>query len=162
MTTPPVTAFRDVPVAVRGTPTDGQVLQFDSAILAWVPATPASGITVSVTDRVLGRYSSGGGAVEEIACTAAGRALIDDADAATQRATLGIGSTTVAAETTVPVSKGGTGQTTKTAAFDALAPTVSAGALQVFDGTHWIGLAAGSVGDRLVIGVDGLPVWETP
>jgi hypothetical protein len=45
---------------------------------------------VSATDRVLGRSTAGAGAVEEIACTAAGRALIDDADAAAQRTTLGL------------------------------------------------------------------------
>lgn len=40
-------------------------------------------------DRLLGRASAGTGAVEEITCTAAGRALLDDADAAAQLATLG-------------------------------------------------------------------------
>lgn len=43
---------------------------------------------VSATDRILGRSSAGAGDVEEIACTAAGRALLDDADAAAQRTTL--------------------------------------------------------------------------
>lgn len=43
---------------------------------------------VSATDKLLGRSTAGAGDVEEIACTAAGRALIDDADAAAQRATL--------------------------------------------------------------------------
>lgn len=46
---------------------------------------------VSATDKVLGRSTAGAGDVEEIACTAAGRALIDDADAAAQRTTLGLG-----------------------------------------------------------------------
>jgi hypothetical protein len=46
---------------------------------------------VSATDKLLGRSTAGAGAVEEIACTAAGRALIDDADAAAQRTTLGLG-----------------------------------------------------------------------
>ena len=46
---------------------------------------------VSATDRLLGRSTAGAGNVEEISCTAAGRALLDDADAATQRATLGLG-----------------------------------------------------------------------
>lgn len=46
---------------------------------------------VSATDKVLGRSTAGAGNVEEIACTAAGRALLDDADAAAQRTTLGLG-----------------------------------------------------------------------
>ena len=46
---------------------------------------------VSATDRILGRQSTGSGDVEEITCTAAGRALLDDVDAAAQRTTLGLG-----------------------------------------------------------------------
>ena len=46
---------------------------------------------VSATDKVLGRSTAGAGDVEEISCTAAGRALIDDADASAQRSTLGLG-----------------------------------------------------------------------
>ena len=46
---------------------------------------------VSATDKLLGRSSAGAGDVEEIACTSAGRALLDDADAAAQRTTLGLG-----------------------------------------------------------------------
>lgn len=46
---------------------------------------------VSATDRILGRVTAGAGDIEEITCTAAGRALIDDVDAAAQRTTLGLG-----------------------------------------------------------------------
>ena len=46
---------------------------------------------VSATDRLLGRSSAGAGDVQEITCTAQGRALIDDATAADQRLTLGLG-----------------------------------------------------------------------
>lgn len=45
---------------------------------------------VSATDKLLGRSTAGAGVIEEITCTAAGRALIDDADAAAQRTTLGL------------------------------------------------------------------------
>ncbi len=46
---------------------------------------------VSATDRLLGRSTAGAGVIEEITCTAAGRALLDDASAAAQRTTLGVG-----------------------------------------------------------------------
>lgn len=49
---------------------------------------------ISATDKVLGRVTAGAGSPEEIACTAAGRALIDDATAADQRTTLGVPATT--------------------------------------------------------------------
>ena len=45
---------------------------------------------VSATDRLLGRSTAGAGVVEEIVCTAAGRALLDDASATAQIATLGL------------------------------------------------------------------------
>ena len=45
---------------------------------------------VSATDKLLGRSTAGAGDVEEVACTAAGRALLDDADASAQRDTLGL------------------------------------------------------------------------
>lgn len=44
---------------------------------------------VSATDRLLGRSTAGAGVVQEITCTAFGRSLLDDADAATARTTLG-------------------------------------------------------------------------
>jgi hypothetical protein len=63
----------------------------------WTNQTPAQVRTlldalqnnVSATDKILGRATAGAGDVEEIACTAAGRALLDDATAADQRTTLG-------------------------------------------------------------------------
>lgn len=46
---------------------------------------------VSATDKLLGRVTAGAGDVEEIACTAAGRALLDDVSNTDQRTTLGLG-----------------------------------------------------------------------
>lgn len=46
---------------------------------------------VSATDKILGRQTANAGDIEEITCTAAGRALLDDADTAAQRTTLGLG-----------------------------------------------------------------------
>jgi hypothetical protein len=57
--------------------------------------------SVSATDRLLGRSTAGAGTVEEIVCTSAGRALLDDADAAAQRTTLGLGALATATGTWV-------------------------------------------------------------
>lgn len=46
---------------------------------------------VSATDKVLGRSTAGAGDVEEIACTDAARAFLDDLDAQAQRNTLVLG-----------------------------------------------------------------------
>ena len=61
---------------------------------------------VSATDRVLGRSTAGAGVVEEIPLTAAGRALIDDADAAAQRTTLGLGTIATQNATAVAITGG--------------------------------------------------------
>lgn len=62
-----------------------------AATIANDAVTYAKMQNVSTTDRLLGRQSAGAGDVEEITCTAAGRALLDDVDAAAQRTTLGLG-----------------------------------------------------------------------
>ena len=63
-----------------------------AATIASDSVTYAKIQNVSTTDKILGRSTAGAGDVEEITCTAAGRALIDDADASAQRTTLGLGS----------------------------------------------------------------------
>ncbi|CAB4177502.1 hypothetical protein UFOVP1008_1, partial [uncultured Caudovirales phage] len=69
---------------------------------------------VSATDKLLGRSTAGAGVIEEIALTAAGRALIDDADASAQRTTLGLGTMATAASADyLPLTGGAvTGATT--------------------------------------------------
>jgi hypothetical protein len=68
------------------TPTDGTVT---TAKIVNANVTYAKIQNVSATDRILGRSSAGAGVVQEITCTSFGRSLIDDADAAAARVTIG-------------------------------------------------------------------------
>lgn len=74
-----------------GAVTTAKASNLGTAALADGAVTYAKLQDVSATDRLLGRSTAGSGDVEEIICTAQGRALLDDADAAAQRATLGLG-----------------------------------------------------------------------
>lgn len=96
---------------------------------------------VSATDKLLGRSTAGSGSIEEIACTAAGRALIDDASASAQRTTLGLGTIATQASSSVSIT-GGTISSVKLTDYTEpkTAPTISSGTLtlnlndaQVFD-----------------------------
>ena len=61
-----------------------------AATIANDAVTYAKMQNVSATDKLLGRSTAGAGDVEEIACTAFARSVLDDIDAATARATLGV------------------------------------------------------------------------
>lgn len=69
----------------------------ETAMIADDAVTYAKVQNVSATDRLLGRSTAGAGVIEEITCTAAGRAILDDADAAAQRTTLGLGTAATSA-----------------------------------------------------------------
>ena len=63
----------------------GTVLTIDTDVVTYAKMQ-----NVSATDKLLGRSTAGSGDVEEIACTAFGRSLIDDAAAINARTTLGL------------------------------------------------------------------------
>lgn len=89
------------------------------------------------------------GSLEAKTITDFGLSLIDDASNGDARTTLGLG--TVATESTVPIAKGGTGQTTQTAAFDALSPLTTAGDIIYHNGTDNIRLGIGSANQVLTV-----------
>lgn len=78
--------------------TSGATFAGDLALGYWqqvngsgVGALTIASITFSATDVIGGRKSAGGGAGEEIACTAAARSILDDVSVAAICTTLGVG-----------------------------------------------------------------------
>ena len=60
----------------------------------------------------------------------------------------------------VPIASGGTGQITATAAFDALAPTTTAGDTMYYNGTDVVRLGIGTAGQALVVNTGATaPEW---
>lgn len=116
---------------------------------------------VSATDKLLGRATAGSGDVEEITCTAAGRALLDDADAAAQRATLSAGYT-------LPVVAGGSTPVASTVYYIATLAAVAAnltynvvkgfipraGVIKAAQITNWCGTAPSSENWSLYIRIN--------
>jgi hypothetical protein len=75
----------------NGAVTTAKASDLGTAAFADNAVTYAKLQNTSGTNVLLGRSTAGAGDVEEITCTTAGRALLDDADATAQRATLGLG-----------------------------------------------------------------------
>ena len=58
------------------------------------------------------------------------------------------------------ITSGGTGQSTQTAAFDALSPLTTAGDILYYNGTHNVRLPIGTTGQALTV-VSGEPAWSS-
>jgi hypothetical protein len=67
------------------------------------------------------------------------------------KSSVGVVNLTTGVTGTLPIANGGTGQTTATAAFDALAPTTTQGDIIYYNGTDNVRLAKGTAGQALVI-----------
>lgn len=93
--------------------------------------------------------ASGANTLSKLAAVATGNALISGGvGTASSWGKIGL---TTHVSGTLPVANGGTGQTTQTAAFDALSPTTTAGDIIVDDGTNAVRLAVGTAGQQLTV-----------
>lgn len=120
-----------------------------------------SSLSVSgLTANQLLRVNSGGTAIESSGKVAPSGAIVGDTDTQTlTNKTIDGDNNTVQdlpantvfkSGTAVPIANGGTGQTTKTEAFDALAPSTTKGDITVFNGSDNVRLPVGSDNQILI------------
>lgn len=94
-------------------------------------------------------YASGATTISKLADVATGNAIISGGvGVAPSYGKIGL---TTHISGTLAIANGGTGQTTQTAAFDALSPTTTAGDIIVDDGTNAVRLAVGTAGQQLTV-----------
>jgi hypothetical protein len=130
-------------------PTNGQVLIYNESTSLWTKNTLTDGTGITITEGA-GSITIANTGVTSLT----GTTNEIDVSASTGSVTLSL-PTTINANTTgnaanvtgiVAIANGGTGQTTQTAAFDALAPTTTKGDLIVSNGSDNIRLAVGTNG----------------
>lgn len=130
-------------------PTNGQVLIYNESTSLWEKNTLTDGTAISITE------GAGSITINNTGVTSlTGTANEVEVSASTGSVTLSLPATINADTTgnaanvtgTVAIANGGTGQTTQTAAFDALSPLTTKGDLIVYDGTDNIRLAVGTNG----------------
>lgn len=118
---------------------------------------------VSATDKLLGRSTAGAGDVEEITCTSAGRALLDDANAAAQRTTLELGTIATQAANNVSITGGSVTGITDLAVADGGtgASTAAAAAHNLIDGISLTAATVAAADKLLLQDADGSDVLKT-
>ncbi len=137
----------------------GGTANFLRADGTWATPPDTTGIT-QLTGDVTAGPGSGSQAASLVATTNATLTTLSGLTSAASLATVGTITTGVWNGTTIAIANGGTGQTTQTAAFDALAPTTTNGDLIYYNGADNIRLPIGSSTEVLTV-VGGIPAWAS-
>lgn len=152
--------------------TTGHMSVFDASGNLTDGGAPASGTVTSVGLSVPGVLFSVSGSPVTTSGTFSFSLLTQNANKVFAGPTTGADATPtfralVAADLpTVPISKGGTGQTAQTAAFDALSPNTTAGDLTYHNGTNNVRLAGNSTATKKYLSQTGTgtapqaPAWS--
>jgi hypothetical protein len=120
-------------------------------------AAGQTGVTIAVGEKAFVYYN---GTDYVKVASSAGVSTITFGSTGLTPSTATSGAVTVGG--TLAIANGGTGQTTQTAAFDALAPTTTQGDIIYYNGTDNVRLAKGTAGQALVINSGATaPEWGT-
>ena len=138
--------------------TNGQLLIGNTTGNTLAKATLTAGTGITITNGTgtieIANSSPGGSTTFDIAGDTGAGSTISDGDTLTVTAgstglSFAAATDTITLSGTLAIANGGTGQTSKTAAFDALAPTTTKADIIVYDGSDNLRLAVGSDGDAL-------------
>jgi hypothetical protein len=115
--------------------------------------------TVTTNANLTGDVTSVGNATSLVATSNGTLTTLSALTTASSLASVGTITSGTWTGTTIAIAHGGTGQTTKQAAFDALSPLGTAGDTLYYNGTHNVVLPAGTNGYVLTM-VSGEPAWS--
>ena len=143
------------PIATLGTANQQIRVNAGATALEYFTPSASGGVqtVVGTSNRITVDSTDPANPIVDIAATYVGQTSIT---------TLGTITTGVWSGTTIAIAKGGTGQTTKAAAFDALSPMSASGDI-IYGGVSGTGtrLPKGSDTQILTL-VSGLPAWAAP
>lgn len=139
------------PIALTQAQFTAMVNTFSSSLSGAVPASGGGTTNFLRADGTWAAPAGGSGTVTSIDASGGSTGLSFSGGPITTSGTLTLGGT-------LAIANGGTGQTSKTNAFDALAPTTTTGDLIYHNGTDNVRLGIGSAGQVLTV-ASGSPTW---
>lgn len=159
------TRFYGFPIAPPTASDDGKIYALDWSAKRFVFLAPSGAGTVTsvIIAGTANQITASGTCTITTSgtCTLSLPSSITGVTTMSSLVSVGTISTGTWSATTIALNKGGTGQTTQQAAFDALAPTATrAGDVIYWNGTHYVALAGNNSGTNcLTENSSGVPSW---